>query len=406
LVNTEEARLIRKVARLAFVLNFLLALMKTLLSFYSGSLSIMAGAIDSATDSVASLAIYMGILFSERKSRSFPLGLYKLENIASVIISIFIFIAGYEIIQHILIPPSTALLISPLTIGLLLAGTITTFLFGQYATVVGKKTGSPTLIAEGRHRQVDVLASLVVVVSITLSFFNLNIVFLGLSIDRIGAILILFFILKTGWGLLADGMRVLLDASIDPQTLFRIRNIVISHPRVDEIQSLIGRNAGRFRFIQGSITLKTRYLEEAHDIGKEIESNIHDQVPHIERVIINYAPQIRTYTILAIPLDDKQGRISPHFGEALFFGLVRIQLKQKIAEHIDIVINPHCSVETAKGIRVAEWLISKGAGHVATKGNISHRGPSYVLSNGGVQVHIVQADVIAQAINEIISKID
>jgi cation diffusion facilitator family transporter len=406
LVNTEEARLISKVAGLALVLNFLLALMKTFLSFYSGSLSITAGAIDSATDTVASLAIYMGILLSERKSRSFPLGLYKLENIASVIISIFIFIAGYEIIQHILISAPTDMNIFPLTICLLLAGTIATFLFGQYATVVGKKTGSPTLIAEGRHRQVDVLASLLVVASITLSYFDVNIFFWGLSIDRIGAVLMLFFILKTGWDLLSDGMRVLLDASIDPQTLYRVRSIINSHPRVDEIQSLTGRNAGRFRFIQASITLKTRYLEEAHDISKEIESNIRDQVPHIERVIIHYAPQIKMYTILAIPLDDEQGRISEHFGEAQYFGLVRIKLAQKIAEHVEIVENPHCLVETAKGIRVAEWLISKGAVHVAVRGKISRRGPSYVLSNAGVQLHLIRAEVIGQAINEILSEID
>jgi predicted Fe-Mo cluster-binding NifX family protein len=179
---------------------------------------------------------------------------------------------------------------------------------------------------------------------------------------------------------------------------------------VDEIQSLTGRNAGRFRFIQASITLSTRYLEEAHDIGKEIESSIRAQVPHVERVIIHHAPRIKTHTIshtiLAIPLDDKQGRISAHFGEAVHFGFVRIQLTQKIAEHIEIVENTHCAVKTAKGIRVAEWLISKGAGHVALKGNISRRGPSYVLSNSGVQVHLIQAEVIGQAVKEILSEID
>jgi len=62
-------------------------------------------------------------------------------------------------------------------------------------------------------------------------------------------------------------------------------------------------------------------------------------------------------------------------------------------------------VETAKGIRVAEWLISRGAGHVAVKENITHRGPGYVLSTGGVRIHNTRAEDASQAIDAIAAAI-
>jgi len=401
--GSDETRQIYRVAGYAFFLNLFLAVMKALLAFFSGSLAITAGAIDSGTDAVASLVIYGGVKLSTKKTRTFPMGLYKLENVASVVIALFILIAGYEIIREILSPVERFPRISLSFIILLFAGTLATLFFGQYAIVIGQRTGSPTLIAEGRHRQVDVLSSVVVLVSVIFSYFDLNLSIFGVTIDQLGAALILIFIARAGWQLLSDGMRVLLDASIDFSTLDRIREIIKGQPLVSEIKSLMGRNAGRFRFIQATITLKTDNLEKAQRISEEIETNIRNQVIHIEKVIIQCQPQDRSHDRIALPLEDEQGRISMHFGEAPYFGIVYVRRKDKKSEKREILENPHRSVETAKGIRVAEWLVRQGVEHVGMKEDVSRKGPGYVLSNGGVKIHIISADQIDQAISEIIA---
>jgi len=400
----DETKQIYRVAEYAFLLNLFLAIMKAVLAFFSGSLAITASAIDSGTDAFASLVIYGGVKLSTKKTRSFPMGLYKLENVASVLTALFIFIAGYEIIREIFAPAGRLPRISLSYIILLFAGTVATLLFGQYAISVGRKTESPTLIAEGRHRQVDVLSSIVVLVSVILSYFDLHFNILGITIDQIGAALILIFIAHAGWELLSDGMRVLLDASIDFSTLDNIREIIKSEPMVSEIKSLMGRNAGRFRFIQATITIKTENLERAQRISEDIEMKIRNKVPHVEKVIIHYGPQERTHDRIALPLEDKKGRISMHFGEAPYFGIVQIRRKDKEIEKQEIVENPHRSVETAKGIRVAEWLVEQGLEHVGMKEDVSHKGPGYVLSNGGVNIHIISSEQIGEAISEIIAQ--
>ena len=402
--GNHETRQIDRVAGYACLLNFFLAVLKSVLAFFSGSLAITASAIDSGTDAVASLLIYGGVKLSSRKTRSFPMGLYKLENVASVVVAIFIFIAGYEIVREICSPVGSRPHISLISIVLLFAAAVATLFFGQYAITIGRRTESPTLIAEGRHRQVDVLSSTVVLVSVTLSYFGIHLDFYGITIDQIGAALVLVFIVRAGWELLSDGMRVLLDASIEPATLDRIRAIIKTEPLVSKIKSLTGRNAGRFRFIEATITIRTENLERAHQITEDIERNIRGRIPHIEKVIIHYGPRERSHDRVAVPLDDEHGRVSEHFGEAPYFGIVHIRRKDHFIEKKKIVDNPHRSVETAKGIRVAEWLIQQGVDHVGMKEDVSHKGPGYVLANGGVKIHILTAGQADQAIDEIIHK--
>ncbi|MDX9786017.1 MAG: cation diffusion facilitator family transporter [Desulfobacterales bacterium] len=400
----DETRQIYKLAGFAVLLNLFLAAIKALLAHISGSLAITASAIDSGTDAVASLVIYGGVRLSTKKTRAFPLGLYKLENVASVIVALFIFIAGYEIVREILSPVESSPHISLSYIMLLFAGTVITLLFGMYAIYIGRKTESPTLIAEGKHRQVDVLSSIVVLISVTLSYFDLRVNMLGVTFDQVGAALILIFIAHTGWQLLSDGMRVLLDASIDLPTLDSIREIIKSEPMVSEIKSLMGRNAGRFRFIQTTITLKTENLEKAHRISEDIKINIRNQITHVEKVNIHYQPQEKTHDRVALPLEEGQDRISMHLGEAPYFGIVHIRRKDKEIEKIEILENPFRSVETAKGIRVAEWLVKNRVERVGLKEDVSHKGPGYVFANGGVRIHIISAAQIDHAIDAIVSE--
>jgi cation diffusion facilitator family transporter len=403
-LKSDEIWQIYRVAGYAFLLNLFLAIMKILLAISSGSLAITASAIDSGTDAVASLMIYGGIKLSTRKTRTFPMGLYKLENFASVVVALFIFIAGYEIIREILFPVGSLLNISLLYIILLVVGTVATLFFGQYAISVGRKTESPTLIAEGRHRQVDVLSSIVVLISVTFSYFDLHLNIMGATIDQIGAVIVLIFIVRSGWELLSDGMRVLLDASIDFSTLESIREIIKNEPLVSEIKSLIGRNSGRYRFIQAIVTLKTENLEKAHRISEAIEMKIRNQITHVEKVIIHYEPEDRTHDRIALPLEDENGRISAHFGGAPFFGIAHIHRQDKKIEKKEFLKNPHSLVKTAKGIRVAEWLVQQGVDHIGMKEDISQKGPGYVFSNGGVKIHIIKADHLDQAIGEIIAE--
>ena len=382
----QETKLIQRVVLFAFLVNLGLAVMKAILAILSSSLAVSAGAIDSATDSIASLVLYAGVRLSNKKTAHFPLGLYKIENVISVIVAFFIFFAGYEIARQILTPAAEPPEVSLAVIVLLVLGTVVTFLFGQYALAAGKRTGSPTLFAEGRHRQVDVISSLVVLASVVMSYFRVEVAVFGISIDQIAAGLVLIFIAHAGWGLLSDGMRVLLDASIDFETLYRVKTIIQGEPMVAEIKSLVGRSAGRFTFLQTDVALRTDDLEKAHQVSEHIERSVRRQVPHVGRVLIHYEPRKREHLHIAVPLSDPNGKVSDHFGQSPYFALITLRLSDKQIVSQEVIENPHRLVDTAKGIQVAEWLVAHKIDEVVMSEDIAHKGPGYVLSNAGVSI--------------------
>jgi cation diffusion facilitator family transporter len=393
-IEADGTKQILLVALYAFVLNIGLSVLKAIIAFFTGSLAVAAGAVDSIIDSVASLAVVCGLKLSTGKTKTFPYGLYKIENLISVIIALFIFMAGYEIFRRALTPVANSTHITPWIIGWLLVGVLFTFLFGKYAVTVGKRMRSPALIAEGRHRQADVYSSLIVLLAVILDYLEVKIDFWGFTIDQIAACLVVLFIGYAGWELLSDGMRVLLDASLAPEKLGKVKKIIESEPMVTEILWLTGRNAGRFCFLEADVRLRTLDLKKAEKISLKIEQEIRQQVPLIERVLIHYQPYARTYLKIAVPLDDSTGKVSTHFGDAPYFAFIVLLLSDKSIVRQEIMANPHTEILKAKGIRVAEWLVEQKVDIVVAKENLyNKKGPSYVFADAGVECKVSDDDL-------------
>lgn len=382
----EESRLIHRTASFALLLNLVLAAAKGALAVHTGSLALTASAVDSGTDVVASLVLVGGLRLSTLKSERFPLGLYKIENVLSVVVALFIFLAGYEIAREALSAPAPPRHVSVGVVAVQAAATLAVVLFGRYALSAGRRTGSPTLVAEGRHRQVDALSSLIVLVSLTLENLGLHWRPLGLGVDQIAAALVLVFIALAGWELLADGMRVLLDASIDAETLDEIRAIVRRDPMVDEIKGLVGRNAGRFRFINLRIAVRATDLEKAHAVGERIEARIRERISHVEGVTIHYAPRRATHRRVAVALADGAGAVGERFGESPVFAVVAVRTADGRIGERRMLDNPYLDMGKGKGIRVAEWLVGEKVDEVWVREDIGHKGPGYVFADAGLRV--------------------
>ena len=62
----------------------------------SNSMVVGAEAFHNLVDLLTAIAILAGLKFATRKSRVFPYGLYKLENILAILLSLMIFYTAYE----------------------------------------------------------------------------------------------------------------------------------------------------------------------------------------------------------------------------------------------------------------------------------------------------------------------
>jgi len=395
--NRGETEQVGRVGFYSFLVNLSLAGLKSLLAYYSGSLAIVASAVDSATDTVASLAVWGGLKLSTRKTRSFPYGLYKIENVIQVAMAFLIFFIGYEIAQKVISSSAKAPTITtPVIVGMAV-GVLVPFLFGWYTYFVGKRTCSPALMADARHRQADVFASLVVLSAVVSNYFGVKgAIFFGLTVDHIAAGLMLIFIVYAGLELLVSGMRVLLDASIDAETLFQVRQIIESEPMVTKVQSLFGRNAGRYRFLEGEVLLRTADLEKVHFIDARIKRELQKQVSNVDRALIHYEARKKETLLVAVPLESDRQTISEHFGEAPIFYLATLRESDGQILEERFILNVFLDEKKAKGIKVSRWLLQQGMDRLYTEKDVAGKGAGFVLSDAGVEVIVVQQKTLSE----------
>lgn len=383
---------------LSLLVNVLLITLNFTMATLSGSLALLAETTHNVLDLIASISVLVGLFISQRKMRSFPYGLYKIENFVSLFIAFGTFFTGYEIIRQAFFAPPRVPNVQPFMLGGVLLAALIPFSFSQYELRLGRKANSPSLIANATEFRAHVLSSGVVFAALLGQIF-------GFPLDRPAALLIVLWIAYAGWTLLQNSMRVLLDASLDANTLNLVRELITSHPEVVQIKSLMGRNSGRYHFIETEIVLNIADLEQAHRIASEIEDQVRTEVPFVERVLVHTEPVVRDVWRLAIPLSEENDAIiAKELGSAKRFAFYDFRSADGQIIKQEVLPNPFASEDKGRGIHLAEWLKAQGANIVLTPTPPKPSGLMYALQAGAV--HLVQATSsnLAQALSQVIEK--
>jgi cation diffusion facilitator family transporter len=376
--------MVERVGWYSIGVNVVLTLLNMVIASASGSLAVAAEMVHNLVDLMAAIAVLVGLKLSQRKSKAFPYGLYKVENVVAVGIALLIFLTGYEIAKEALFASERQTTVSPWMLGGVLLSIIIPLAFSAYEMQVGREANSPSLIANAEEYRVHIFSSGVVLVAMVAQL-------VGWPLDRPAALLVVLVVVKTGWELLADAMRVLLDASLDAETLAQARAVIEEQPAVVAVHSLTGRNAGRYRFLEADVSLRVTGLEKAHQVSEIIEGAIREQVPHVERVLIHARPVRKPVQRLAIPVADTTGLLSQHFGTAPLFSLVDIQTADGAKVRQEVIANPYQDEEKQRGLRVAQWLLRNRVDVLITRDDVQGKGPGYVLTDAGVAITVTEA---------------
>jgi len=321
----------------------------------------------------------MGIKLAMRKSRLFPYGLYKVENLVAAGLAMMIFFTAYEIVSSVLFEASRAPNVDAWMLVSLTVTMAIPLVFSHFEMKVARRTNSPALMADAREYRVHVYTT-------GLAFAALLSGWVDFPIDRIAALIIVIAVAKTGWDLLVDALRVLLDAALDPKSLGEIEKVIVADPATADVKWITGRNAGRFRFVEVGIALRLTDLAKAEIAMARIERAVRTAMPQVERVLLHVEPHVLTHELYAVPVTDLSGAISEHFGEAPYFAFVTVHQASGVIEEQRFCPNPHRNQERAKGLRVAEWLAGQKVDYVVVPKSLEGKGPAYVFREAGIQV--------------------
>jgi cation diffusion facilitator family transporter len=374
-----------KIALFSTLLNILVAGTKGILAWVSGSSALLADTIHGFSDTFASVLVLVGIWLSKRKSKAFPWGLYKVENFVALVSAGLIFFAGYEIVHYVFKAEKT-LILSHFYSSLfgLLATILAIAIFSRFEAKEAKTLNSPSLRADASHWYSDIASTALVLLALLGSRVGYPI------LDRLAALIMVGFIAKVGWDILKDSMKTLLDASVDPNTLHRIRDMIVRFPQVKKIKSLQARNSGRFVFVRTELIFGIKKFSQAHQVSEEIEKAILKEIPQVDKVTIHYEPVKKDFLIYALPMEEDKQKVSDHFGDAPYFYLLRINTEGRMVQEEKILRNPYLKEEKGKGIKVSEWLLQNGVDTVYTRKTFDGKGPFYVFSNADVEVIITE----------------
>ena len=262
----------------------ILIIVKLAIGIMSGSVAVLASAIDSVLDLIVSAFNYFAITKSEQPAdKKFNYGKGKIEALAAVIEGTVITVSGvyifYEAIRKAFNQKELEYLNASIIVMLVsLALTIALVLFLNY---VAKKTGSMVVKSDALHYKTDVLSNGAILVSLVL----IQVTNFGL-IDSIMGVVITIYITHTAYEIIKDGVYILLDASLDEEIVEKIKNIILEEKEISDFHYLKTRKSGHTNFVDVHLVFSPGIsLIKAHHAGDRIEEKIKDLIDDEEWVI-------------------------------------------------------------------------------------------------------------------------
>ncbi|MBN2768011.1 MAG: cation transporter [Campylobacterales bacterium] len=263
----------KKATIVASCVALILVIAKFIIGIISGSVAVLASAIDSILDFAISIFNFFAIKKSEEDpTKSFQYGKGKIQAIAAVIEGTIITLSGIFIIykayeKAITLEPVKMLLPS---IFVMIFSIIITFLLVRYLLFIAKKTDNLVIKSDALHYQTDLWSNSAILLSlflVWLSGYNI--------IDAIFGFTIGLYIIYSAIEIIIEGIKILLDHSLPQKEIEMIATIILSHPRVNSYHWLKTRSDGSSNFVEFHIVLEPdMLLLEAHRIAEQIEDEI------------------------------------------------------------------------------------------------------------------------------------
>ena len=251
----------------------ILVLVKLVIGVASGSVAVLASAIDSLLDMLVSIFNFFAIKKSEEHpDEVYQYGKGKIQAIAAVIEGTIITISGIYIIYvggKKLIEDSVTTLLTPAIVAMSISIVITYFLV-KYLLKVAMETDNLVIKADALHYKTDLWSNAAVLVALALVYMS------GLDwIDALFGIGIGIYIIYSAYEIIVEGIEILLDRALDGEIVASIGEIISKHAEITSYHWLRTRTDGGINYVEFHMVLRPNMrLLEAHRIADEVEDEI------------------------------------------------------------------------------------------------------------------------------------
>ena len=283
-------RLEKKATVVSTSVAAILVIMKMTVGIMSGSIAVLASAIDSFLDFTVSLFNYFALNTAEKDADDqFNFGRSKIEPLAAVIegtvISLSAVFIAYEALVKIAHPREMQHMQE--SIWVMLASLVITFGLVIFLNFVAKKTKNMVIKADALHYKTDLFSNGAVLMALALISMTGE-----QLIDPILGIGIAIFMIYSAIPIIKEGILMLLDAAMEEEDREKIIKIIKGERQAENYHFLQTRVSGSHIFISVHVVFNMEIsLYAAHLVGDRIEEEIAKIFPdNIAHTIIHMDP--------------------------------------------------------------------------------------------------------------------
>ena len=312
----ERAAVGRLSSIVGVVCNLLVAAAKLLIGILSGSVSIIADAMNNLSDATSSIVTFIGFkLAGQPADEEHPYGHARYEYISAFIVAGLILVIGFELakssVEKIFAP--APLEFSIWLVAVLIGAILVKLWLSLFNTTLGKEIDSAALLATAADSRNDCVATLAVLISALIEKFS------GLTLDGFIGLAVSIFILYSGIKMAKETMSPLLGETASPELQARIVDYVSAHPKVLGYHDLYVHDYGPGRRF-ASLHVEMDSREDAllcHEIIDDMERECFHS--HGIQLVIHYDPVVtddpeltRLHSLVDEILKTYDSRLSTH----------------------------------------------------------------------------------------------
>lgn len=287
LENTQKAV---KTSVISIIGNVILALVKGITGILGNSYALIADAIESTTDIIASFIVFLGLKYAARSpDKNHPYGHGRAEPLVTFIVVGFLLISATIIalksIDNITSPQEAPAKYTLIVLGAII---IIKESFFRFVNKRSDETLSSSLKADAWHHRSDAITSLMAFIGISIS------IFMGPgfeSAEDYAALVAAGFIVYNAFLIFRPALGEIMDEHLYDDLVLKIKDFSSDIPGVIGTEKCLVRKAGMSFFIDlhvivaGSITVK-----EGHKIGHDLKDALMAKFGQIADILIHIEP--------------------------------------------------------------------------------------------------------------------
>lgn len=270
--------------------NTALALIKGLAGFFGNSYALIADAIESTTDILASFLVLLGFKYAKRPAdENHPYGHGKIEPLITFGVVAFLVISATIIastsIENIQTPHQTPKSWTLIVLGLIIIWKEISF---QVVIRKSRQTNSSSLKADAWHHRSDAITSVMAFIGISIALMFGE----GYeNADDWAALFASAFILYNSYLILRPALGEIMDEQLYDDLILEIRARSMEVPGVLGTEKCLIRKSGmKFHvdlhaIVNGEIPVKT-----GHHISHKLKDYLQNKIPNLGEVLIHIEP--------------------------------------------------------------------------------------------------------------------